>query len=925
MGRPSIDFQRLNDALLQQVDGLLARWLPAGVERNGRWYVGDFDGSPGESANVNMSTGQWIDNAAPDEDVGRDLVSLYARVHNCSNGEAARILMQELGWERPSDDERRLQPAARPAGVQAPAQSGQDDEPPLPEPDGAAPAHDGAGPAPAKPGVPAGGKRVQKWRAVTPVPPHAPAPTFVFGYKDKTQPGQPWIELNAVRTWEYRFEGQLYGYVARFERINSDGELVKDTTPRTWCENIEDGRGLQRWHWKTWEAPRPLYVPATLLSADCSLPVVLVEGEKCAEAGHQLLGHEFDFVSWPGGCKAWSYAAWAWLMGRTVYLWPDCDAQHERLTKAERDAGVAKTSKPLLPAHKQPGMQAMVHIGTELAARQACTVLMCQIPKPGAVGDGWDIADAIAQGWDADQVRAFIRGAVPFVPVQDEARAAAAGQTPSIAAAEEAGEAISWRRFLIEAGNGSIKPVRENAALAMDGLVLPDGKRVPGVPELQGLVAFNEFTNNVELTRAAPWGSPAGPWGESDELELGDYLSRAHYLPPMGRQTLEEAVTLVARRHKCHPAREYFETLRGTWDQTQRLRTWLLRCVRNDGLLLDGEDEADRDARLHDLADHDMLGRYLARVGTWVLMAIGARVLKPGAKFDTMLILEGGQGLFKSTTAQILGLQWFADTGLILGDKDSYQNLQGILVYEWAELASLSKAEVQKVKQFISSSKDRFRASFDRRPRDYPRQVVFIGTTNESHYLTDATGNRRFWPVKVERPIDLAWLKANLDQLYAEAIHHLDAGARFHPTHKEQLELFDPQQASRTVEDALELAIRRYLYDEDQKVPHGHLNGALRPDVSLNELLDAIGITIDKQTEVMSKKASAIMGRLGWERGRRSAKVDDARPWVYRRPARSHGAVAAASPQPALPSGSHGSTGAAQPQHTSEAAGDCPF
>lgn len=914
MGRPPIDFARLNDALLQQVETLLRRWLPNGVERNGRWYVGDFDGSAGESANVNMATGQWIDNAAPDEDVGRDLVSLYARIHNMSNGEAAHVLMQDLGWERPSDDDARQPAQARPpASVQAPAHA---DEPPAQPQEGTEPAGDGAGSAPAKPG----GKRAPRWRAVTPVPPHAPKPTFIFGYKDKTKPGSPWVELDAVATWEYRFEGDLYGYVSRFERVNSDGELVKDTTPRTWCENLDDGRGLQRWHWKQWEAPRPLYVPATLLSAGARLPVVLVEGEKCAKKGHELLGHEFDFVSWPGGCKAWAMARWGWLMGRTVYLWPDCDAQRERLSRAERDAGVDKATKPLLPAYRQPGMQAMVHIGSELVANQACTVFMCQIPEPGKVSDGWDIADAIDQGWDADQVRAFIRKAVAFVPPQDEARAKAATQTPSMAAAEEAGEAISWRRSLIEATNGSIKPVRENAALAMDGVSLPDGRRIPGADDLQGLFAFNEFTNNVELTRPAPWGTPAGPVGESDDLELGDHLSRAHWLPPMGRQTLEEAISMVARRHKVHPAREHFERLRGKWDRCARLRTWLLRCCRADGQPQAGEDESDLDARLHDLADHDMLGRYLARVGTWVLMAIAARVMRPGVKFDYMLILEGGQGLFKSTTAQVLGLQWFADTGLVLGDKDSYQNLQGVLVYEWGELHSLTKAEVTKVKQFISSQKDRFRASFDRRPRDYPRQVVFIGTTNESHYLTDATGNRRFWPVRVERPIDLAWLKAHLDQLYAEAIHYLDAGERFHPTHREQQDLFDPQQASRQVEDSLELAIRRYLYDVEQRLPHGAMNGALRPDVTLNELLDAIGITLDKQTEAMSKKASAIMGRLGWERGRRSAKLDDSRPWVYRRPSGS----AATQPPQAMPSGSQASNGATQPANTGEP-DDCPF
>lgn len=919
MSRQQIDFGRLNDALLQQVETLLARWLPNGVERNGRWYVGDFDGSPGESANVNMATGQWIDNAAPDEDVGRDLISLYARLNNVGNAEAAHLLMQELGWERPSDDQERLAPPPQPPNAQAsapPPQAGQSAADVAGEPAGPAPAPAPEG-ASSRPG-----KRKPKWRAVVPVPPHAPPPKFTFGFKDKTKPGQPWVSMDAVRTWAYVFNGQLYGHVARFERIGSEGELVKDTVPLTWCTSLEDERGHQRWHWKTWEEPRPLYVPAGAF-VDDARPVVLVEGEKCADAGHALLGAEFDFVSWPGGCKTWNYAAWAWLQGRVVYLWPDCDAQHERLSKAEREAGVDKATKPLLDEKRQPGMQAMVHAGTELAARRGCTVHMCKIPKPGQVGDGWDIANAVAEGWDAEQLRAFIRGAVPFTPPGDEARAAAAISTPSIAAAEDGGEGIGWRKALIDGRDGA-KPVRENAALAMDGLTLPNGRRVLGADDLQGLFAYNEFSNNVELTRRAPWGTQPGAVGEADDLELGNHLARALYLPPMGRQTLEEAISMVARRHAFHPPRKHFEGLRGTWDNTRRLGTWLMRCCRLDGLALEGEDESDRTARLLDLADHDMLGKYLARVGTWVLMAIVARVLQPGCKFDYMMVLEGGQGMFKSTTAKVLGLDWFADTGLVLGDKDSYQNLQGVLVYEWAELASLSRAEVQKVKQYISSERDRFRASFDRRARDYPRQVVFIGTTNEAHYLTDSTGNRRFWPVRVERPVDLAWLRENLAQLYAEAIHYVDAGNRFHPSHREQQELFDPQQSSRMVDDSLETAIRRYLYDDDQKVPHGALNGALRNDLTLNELLDAIGISLDKQTEAMSKKAGAVMGRLGWERARRSAKVDEARPWVYRRPPRAS-APGAAPPAAPAPSGSHGSTGAAQPQQPSEAADDCPF
>lgn len=875
MAHEPIDFAGLAAALLQQADTLVPRWLPRGVERNGRWYVGDFDGGDGESANVNLATGQWIDNAAPDEDKGGDLISLYARIHNLNNGEAARELMREMGWSRPESEP--VQTPARREADHGDAPPPADDAPPADLPDRAP------------------RKREPKWQAVVPVPPHAPTPTFVFGYKDKKR-GNAWIELDAVKTWEYRFEGQLYGYVARFERVSSDGEVVKDTVARTWCENIEDGRGLQRWHWKQWNEPRPLYVPATLLSGDLSLPVVIVEGEKCAEAGHQLLGHEFDFVSWPGGCKAWAMAAWGWLMGRTVYLWPDCDAQRERLTKAEREAGVSDKLKPVRSEDKQPGMQAMVHIGTKLTADHGCTVFMCRLPKPGEVSDGWDIADAIAEGWDADQVRAFIRRAVTFVPPSDEARAKAVTIPPSAGAGDD-DERMSWRSKLLESSTGAIKAVRENVVLAIDGMPLLDGRWLPGIPEAQDVIAFNDFTNDVIKLKDTPWGTKAGVWDEVDELELGNWLSRVHWLPPMSRQTLEEGVSMVARRRRYHPVRERFEKLRGTWDNTKRLHTWLSRCCRKDGVL----------------PDEDPLQKYLARVGTWVVMAICARVLTPGCKFDYMLILEGGQGLGKSTLAKLLGGEWFADTGLVLGDKDSYQNLQGVLVYEWGELDSLTRAEVTKVKQFVSSQKDRFRASFDRRPKDYPRQVVFIGTTNENHYLSDPTGNRRFWPVRVTRFIDLLWIRENLDQMFAEALHYLDAGERFHPTHVEQRDLFDVQQTERTVENALESAIRRYLYDEDQRVSMHGLNGALLPEVTLADLLGALGISVDKQTAVLTKQASAALGRMGWERGRATGKGGVSRPWVYRRP----------RPEEA-PSGSKASTRPTQGIEE-RATDDCPF
>jgi putative DNA primase/helicase len=845
-----IDWGGLAAALLDRAHSLVPQWLPHGVERNGRWYVGDFDGGDGESANVNLHTGQWIDNAAPDEDKGGDLISLYARIRGLNNGQAARELMRDLGWERS-----RVVHAPGAASTKDPAPDGPVSET---EPDAAR-----------------SPQRDTRWQPIVPVPRHAlPPKRFLWSYRDKA--AGTWVELEAVRTWEYSFEGERFGYVGRFERVSSKtGEVVKDTIPFTWCTDTTDPRGSQRWAHKTWDAPRPLYVPATLLSADLSLPVVLVEGEKCAEAGHQLLGHEFDFVSWPGGCKTWALARWGWLMGRQVILWPDADAQRQRLTKAEREAGVDPGTKPVLPIERQPGYQAMVNIGSVLLAEHGCTVRMVGMPAPGKRADGWDIADAIADGWDAERVRGYLNMAEPFVAPDDAARAKARGpiSTPSGAGAGSVGgeppagdAALQWRDKLLASGTGAIKAVRENLVLALDGMALPTGEWLAGVPEAAGVIAFNEFTNDVVKLQATPWGTPAGVWDEVDELEMGNWLTRVHWLPSMPRGTLEEAVAMVAKRHRFHPVRDAFEALRGSWDGEKRLATWLRRCCLE-------EDEFD---------DTDRLQQYLARVGTWLVMAICARVLTPGCKFDYMTIFEGAQGVGKSTLARMLGGDYFADTGLVLGDKDSYQNLQGVLVYEWGELDSLTKTEVTKVKQFISSMKDRFRASFDRRAKDYPRQVVFIGTTNEDHYLVDPTGNRRMWPVRVTRAIDLDWFAAQREQLFAEAMTYLDAGQRFHPTTKEQRELFEPQQQQRQIENAIQAAILRYLYDEDQKVGMHGENGTLVTDITAPELLSRLGISVDKQTQALLRQATAAMRHAGWVRYR-SSRGD--RPWMFKRPA----------------------------------------
>lgn len=821
--RDAIDFQALASALLDRAEQLLDQWLPGGKRVGPEYECADLNGGHGSSCKVNVRTGMWSDFATGDK--GGDLISLYAAVHGINNGKAARQLMDLLGWASPQQSG---------TTYRVPAQAKRPEPPPVDKDD-----------------------QRSRYQPIVPVPSHAPQTALYH-----------WTRGKPAASWAYIVDGVLWGHVARY--TTSDGG--KDVLPWTYCRDTRGDRGECKWHQKQWPEPRPLFLPSGLKPSGGAVITVIVEGEKCAVALHELLQQSkagaWQVVSWPGGGNAWDKAAWEWLqvcVGGPVILWPDCDAKHEKLTKAEQAAGVDEASKPLRPPNRQPGIQAMTKIAGRLQA-MGCAVSMCAIPAPGEVPDGWDCYDAIAEGWTLERVEEFLLNAPALESPPPAGQAPQPDQPLQPAGAGRAPN--KWQSCLLRTDKGGVKACRENVVLALDGIPA-DG--VVGIESASGVIAFNEFTNNVMKLKPTPWGTSAGEWLEEDELEMGNWLVHKHYLPPMPRTALEEAVKMVAGRHRYHPVRQYLATVRGKWDGVRRLSSWLKRVC-----------QAQAPEGLEDITD-----KYLARVGSWLVMAMVARVMEPGCKFDYMVIFEGAQGMGKSTLARTLGGEWFADTGLVMGEKDAYQNLQGVLVYEVGELDSMNRAEVTKVKAFASSQKDRFRASFDRRPRDYPRQVVFVGTTNEDHYLTDQTGNRRFWPVRVGGPIDVAWVREHRDQLFAEALEAFEAGHRFHPTQDEQRELFDPQQSARTVELPIEARIMAYLYDENYKVPHGDLVGAHVNEITTTALLAAIGIGIEKQVTApsLTKQANAIIKKLGWREGKSSGKGGAKRVNVWKRPA----------------------------------------
>lgn len=244
--------------------------------------------------------------------------------------------------------------------------------------------------------------------------------------------------------------------------------------------------------------------------------------------------------------------------------------------------------------------------------------------------------------------------------------------------------------------------------------------------------------------------APPTDWTSDHDVRAAAWFQHAGI--GVSPRVAAQAVEVVARGHPYHPVREY---LCGCiWDGTPRLDRWASRYLGAEDTL------------------------YVRAVTTrWLISAV-ARILDPGCKADCVLILEGRQGLGKSTALRILGGEWFADEIAVLGTKDAAMQVAGVWIIELAELDSLTHAAADRVKAFVSRPTDRFRPPYGSRVIEQPRQSVFAGSVNHSAYLRDETGARRFWPLACTA-IDLDALGRDRDQIWAETRQRYLSGERW--------------------------------------------------------------------------------------------------------------------------------------------------
>lgn len=302
-----------------------------------------------------------------------------------------------------------------------------------------------------------------------------------------------------------------------------------------------------------------------------------------------------------------------------------------------------------------------------------------------------------------------------------------------------------WMKKLDVDKNGVAKSTIDNVVLILEN-----------DPYLKGKLAMNIFTHREVFRGSVPWRKirTVENMVDSDDAGLRHYMEYTYDISSAPK--IKDGLDIVVKRNAFNPVLDYLEGLR--WDGAKRV----------DSILIDYLNCQDE--------------KYVREVTRKTLVAGVRRIYEPGCKFDNVLVLVGTQGCGKSTLVKKLGKQWFSDSFSTVQGKEAFEQLQGKWILELAELSGLKRAEVNAVKHFTSKQEDAFRVAYGKRTENFPRQNIFIGTTNDPDFLQDPTGNRRFWPVDTGEKYSSrlsVWDDLGdsvIDQIWAEAVYLYKGG-----------------------------------------------------------------------------------------------------------------------------------------------------
>lgn len=306
---------------------------------------------------------------------------------------------------------------------------------------------------------------------------------------------------------------------------------------------------------------------------------------------------------------------------------------------------------------------------------------------------------------------------------------------------EEFSDDEDWQGRLELEKNGKIKDTLSNISTILR------------FDEALQSIVFNQFKNLIDVVGKLPWPQVKPGWGDTDMACAKLYFERTYgiWSPTKFKDAL---LGVISVERLYHPIKNYLGTLK--WDGIERL----------DSLLIDYLGAEDTP--------------YVRAVTRKTLVAAVVRIYRPGTKFDSILVLNGSQGIGKSTLFARLAGQWYSDSLSIsdMKDKTAPEKLQGYWILELGELAGIKKMDVETVKSFITRTDDKYRQSYGVSVESHPRSCIIVGTTNsDGGFLRDITGNRRFWPVRVMgHGKYYAWELTEVDQIWAEAIERYKVG-----------------------------------------------------------------------------------------------------------------------------------------------------
>ena len=460
---------------------------------------------------------------------------------------------------------------------------------------------------------------------------------------------------------------------------------------------------------------------------------------------------------------------------------------------------------------------------------------------PNGKPHGWNITAAVARdhmtweqitSWAKTSMMVFGKGEFPALNVKAET-SEAPDEVP--AAARKL-----WEDLGLSMGPSGHAPVAN-----VDNVV----RILSRSHAFKDLVWFDEFYGRYFTV---------GPreWMDIDDINLTVKLQREFGFTRISVDTVAAGVR--CRGHQClrNEPREWIRSLR--WDGKERIDRFFADYF---GCSYSG---------------------YSAAVSRNFWLALIARVFQPGCQVDNMVILEGPQGIYKSKALETIGGKWYMEAAEEITSKDFFVALAGKLLVEIADLDSFSRADTTRIKKVITCRTDRYRQPYGRATQDHPRRSIFVGTTNETHYLRDATGARRFWPITCGN-IALDRLRLDREQLYAEALTRYLTNEDWYRVPGD--------------ETAAEQEDRRQ-FDEWENITQEFLVG--KSEITLTELAAYMGFEKSKIDISSQRRMGSILRRFHWKNKsiRRGASIIKA--WVPQDDPEVVATVSV-SPRPAVP------------------------